>query len=198
MKSGCPRKCRPTRSTCTAIWPISAARWAPSKACRRGRRIRPRPSPPRRPPAGGDLVKRYGCTACHAVDARLVGPSFREVAARYGRDGSRPAVPDAEARLIAKLKSRRRRGLGRRTDARSTPGRRRGRADDRPVGPGGGAVDSYGGAERSAWRARMIHAPATRSLPLPRRRRRIGVIHALTGDRCTRPATAPRTTIDRI
>ncbi len=55
--------------------------------------------------AGGELVKRYGCTACHALDARLVGPAFREVAARYGRDGARPAVPDAEARLIAKLKA---------------------------------------------------------------------------------------------
>jgi cytochrome c len=60
--------------------------------------------PAAKPAAGGDLAKRFGCTACHAVDTKLVGPAFREIAARYGRD-ARPAVPDAEARLIAKLKA---------------------------------------------------------------------------------------------
>jgi len=58
-----------------------------------------------KPAAGLDLAKRSGCTACHAVDARLVGPSFREIAARYGSDGARLAQPDAEARLAAKVKS---------------------------------------------------------------------------------------------
>ncbi|HET7098380.1 MAG TPA: c-type cytochrome [Casimicrobiaceae bacterium] len=50
---------------------------------------------------GLDLAKRFGCMACHAVDAKLVGPAFHDVAARYGR----PPQPDAEARLVAKLKS---------------------------------------------------------------------------------------------
>jgi cytochrome c len=54
--------------------------------------------------AGGlELAKRYGCIACHAVDTKLVGPGFREIAARYVRDGVRPA--DAEARLVAKVKA---------------------------------------------------------------------------------------------
>jgi S-disulfanyl-L-cysteine oxidoreductase SoxD len=57
------------------------------------------------PAGGGDLAKRYGCMACHAVDSRLVGPAFRDVAARYGPGGGHPAVADAQARLIAKLKS---------------------------------------------------------------------------------------------
>lgn len=58
-----------------------------------------------KPAAGPDLAKRFGCTACHAVDARLVGPAFREIAGRYGRDGARPAQAGAEARLIVKIKS---------------------------------------------------------------------------------------------
>jgi cytochrome c len=30
-----------------------------------------------------DLAKKSGCLACHTVDKKLVGPSFREVAAKY-------------------------------------------------------------------------------------------------------------------
>lgn len=56
-----------------------------------------------KPAAGLDLAKRFGCLACHAIDTRLVGPGFREIAARYGRDGGRPA--DAEVRLVAKVKA---------------------------------------------------------------------------------------------
>jgi cytochrome c len=51
---------------------------------------------------GVDLAKRLGCMACHAVDTRLVGPAFRDVAARYGRDGAR--AKEAEARLVAKVR----------------------------------------------------------------------------------------------
>ena len=29
------------------------------------------------------LLAANACTGCHAVDARVVGPSFREVAAKY-------------------------------------------------------------------------------------------------------------------
>jgi cytochrome c len=37
----------------------------------------PRSEPPDR------MVSRYGCTGCHAVDRKVVGPAFRDVAARY-------------------------------------------------------------------------------------------------------------------
>jgi cytochrome c len=50
---------------------------------------------------GLDLAKRFGCTACHALDSKLVGPAFRDIAARYGR----PPQADAETRLVAKVKS---------------------------------------------------------------------------------------------
>jgi S-disulfanyl-L-cysteine oxidoreductase SoxD len=65
----------------------------------------PASKPTAKPATGLDLAKRFGCMACHAVDTRLVGPAFREIAARYGRDGARPAQADAEARLAAKVKS---------------------------------------------------------------------------------------------
>jgi cytochrome c len=54
---------------------------------------------------GLDLAKRFGCMSCHAVDARVVGPAFHEVAARYGRDAARAAQTDAEGRLVAKVRS---------------------------------------------------------------------------------------------
>jgi S-disulfanyl-L-cysteine oxidoreductase SoxD len=45
-----------------------------------------------------DLAKKSGCTGCHALAGKLVGPAFRDVAARYKGDAG------AEAKLIAKVK----------------------------------------------------------------------------------------------
>jgi cytochrome c len=45
------------------------------------------------------LLKNSGCTACHAADGKLVGPSFSEVAAKYRGDASAPA------KLAAKVKA---------------------------------------------------------------------------------------------
>ena len=45
-----------------------------------------------------ELAKRKACLSCHGTDKKIVGPSFKEVAARYkGR-------PDAENRLVEKLR----------------------------------------------------------------------------------------------
>jgi S-disulfanyl-L-cysteine oxidoreductase SoxD len=45
------------------------------------------------------LAAKYTCTACHGVDNKIVGPGFKEIAARYaGR-------ADAEAYLAGKIKS---------------------------------------------------------------------------------------------
>ncbi|MCX7961565.1 MAG: c-type cytochrome [Burkholderiales bacterium] len=56
------------------------------------------PAPPPAPDtyaAGSDpiaaLLRTHGCSACHASDQRLVGPSFREVAARYAGDAAAAA-----------------------------------------------------------------------------------------------------------
>ena len=45
------------------------------------------------------LAKSEGCLNCHAVDAKKVGPAFKEVAAKY------KGKADAEATLTAKLEA---------------------------------------------------------------------------------------------
>jgi cytochrome c len=45
-----------------------------------------------------DLAKKYNCLACHSVDKKVVGPGYKEVAAKYRGDKS------AEAKLVDKVK----------------------------------------------------------------------------------------------
>ena len=44
------------------------------------------------------LATQSGCTACHQVDAKLVGPSYKEVAAKYKGDAT--AVDTLTASVI--------------------------------------------------------------------------------------------------
>jgi cytochrome c-550 PedF len=44
------------------------------------------------------LAKKAGCLACHAVDARGVGPAYREVAGKYAKDRN------AGRKLLAKVR----------------------------------------------------------------------------------------------
>ena len=37
------------------------------------------------------LAAKYNCTACHSADKKIVGPSYKEVAAKYAGDSSAPA-----------------------------------------------------------------------------------------------------------
>jgi cytochrome c len=48
--------------------------------------------------AGEELMKKDGCTACHSVDKKVVGPSYKEVAAKYRGDAG------AAAKLAEKVK----------------------------------------------------------------------------------------------
>ena len=48
--------------------------------------------------ANEELAKKSACTACHAVDKKLVGPGYKEVAKKYAGDKT------AEAKLIDKVK----------------------------------------------------------------------------------------------
>jgi cytochrome c len=41
--------------------------------------------------ANEELAKKHNCLACHTVDKKLVGPSYKEVAAKYSGDASAPA-----------------------------------------------------------------------------------------------------------
>ena len=45
-----------------------------------------------------DLAKKYNCLACHAVDKKVVGPAYKDVANKYRGDKS------AEAKLVDKVK----------------------------------------------------------------------------------------------
>jgi cytochrome c len=38
--------------------------------------------------ASPELAKTKNCMACHAVDKKLVGPSFKEISARYAKDAN--------------------------------------------------------------------------------------------------------------
>lgn len=50
-------------------------------------------------PAAVALLQKNGCVACHSVDTKIVGPAFRDVAAKYG------SRPDAVAYLSGKIHS---------------------------------------------------------------------------------------------
>ena len=41
--------------------------------------------------ANADLAQKKNCMACHAVDKKLVGPAFKDVAAKYAGDKDAPA-----------------------------------------------------------------------------------------------------------
>ena len=47
--------------------------------------------------ANADLAKKKNCMACHAVDKKLVGPSYKDVAAKYA------GQKDAVAKLTQKV-----------------------------------------------------------------------------------------------
>ena len=66
-------------------------------------REKPAPAPsPDTLAGGGDPMQRLleanGCTGCHAPDRKVVGPAFREIAAKYAGDAS------AAARLAQKIR----------------------------------------------------------------------------------------------
>ncbi len=44
------------------------------------------------------LAKKHNCTACHQIDRKAVGPSYKEVAAKY------KGQADAATKLAAKVK----------------------------------------------------------------------------------------------
>lgn len=47
--------------------------------------------------ANADLAKAKNCMACHAMDKKLVGPAYKEVAAKYAKE------KDAYKKLAEKI-----------------------------------------------------------------------------------------------
>ena len=85
----------PSQTAPSAAAPAPAPAPAPSAA-----------TPPASPTASAtgaedekDLAGKSGCLACHAVDKKVVGPAYKDVAAKYA------GQPDAEAKLIQKVKN---------------------------------------------------------------------------------------------
>ncbi|MFN9805645.1 MAG: c-type cytochrome [Betaproteobacteria bacterium] len=48
--------------------------------------------------ASADLAKAKNCLACHAADKKIVGPSYKDIAAKYAKD------KDAVAKLAKKIR----------------------------------------------------------------------------------------------
>ena len=48
--------------------------------------------------ANADLAQKKNCMACHAVDKKLVGPAYKDVAAKYA--GQKDAVEMLSAKVI--------------------------------------------------------------------------------------------------
>lgn len=48
--------------------------------------------------AAEELMKKNGCAACHAIDKKIVGPAYQDVAAKYKGDAT------AAAKLADKVK----------------------------------------------------------------------------------------------
>ena len=48
---------------------------------------------------GAAEARKAGCTNCHTVDKRVVGPAFKEVAAKYKGD------KEGEAKLLKKVRA---------------------------------------------------------------------------------------------
>ena len=51
------------------------------------------------PKAVEAMMQKNGCFACHSVEQKIIGPSYREVAKRYAGQA------DAPAKLVAKVKN---------------------------------------------------------------------------------------------
>ena len=49
--------------------------------------------------ASEELAKSSGCLTCHAMDTKKMGPSFKDISAKY------KGKADAEATLVANLKA---------------------------------------------------------------------------------------------
>lgn len=49
--------------------------------------------------ASEKLTQSSGCMTCHAVDRKAIGPSYKDIAAKYGNDKA------AETNLVKKVRS---------------------------------------------------------------------------------------------
>src|SRR5271167_4921365 len=55
-------------------------------------------APPPSPSEAMDIARKNACMGCHAVDRKLVGPSFQQIAAKYKGDAQAPVRLEAKVR----------------------------------------------------------------------------------------------------
>lgn len=79
--------------------PMPAATAAGGAATAPASAVAAKPAAPLNLTAGEALMQKDGCAACHAVDKKIVGPAYQDVAAKYKGDGS------ALAELTQKVKA---------------------------------------------------------------------------------------------
>nr|WP_295076280.1 c-type cytochrome [uncultured Roseateles sp.] len=48
--------------------------------------------------ANAELAQKKNCMACHAIDKKLVGPAYKDVAAKYAKD--KTAVATLSAKIV--------------------------------------------------------------------------------------------------
>lgn len=53
--------------------------------------------------ASEELAKKSNCTACHAIDKKIVGPAYQDVAAKY-KGQKETERKETETKLIEKVK----------------------------------------------------------------------------------------------
>lgn len=52
--------------------------------------------------ANVDIAKKNGCMACHGVDKKIVGPAFKDIAAKYRSDSGAAANLAKQVRIGSK------------------------------------------------------------------------------------------------
>jgi cytochrome c5 len=80
----------PAAAPAPAATPAPAA--APVPAAPVAAAAPPAIAPPAAAADAGPLLQKYGCIACHAPDKKVIGPSYKELAAKYGGDASALAM----------------------------------------------------------------------------------------------------------
>ncbi len=84
----------PAAAAAAAASPVAAATPAPAAAASTAK-----PGAPLDLNSGQAMMQKDGCSACHAVDKKIVGPAYVDVAAKYRGDAT------AQAKLTQKVKS---------------------------------------------------------------------------------------------
>lgn len=89
-------------ATTAAAAPAPAPAAAPSPAPAAAAKPAPAAAAPGAPldmASGTAMMQKDGCSACHAIDKKIVGPAYQDVAAKYKGD------KDAMAKLVQKVKT---------------------------------------------------------------------------------------------